>query len=491
MPLPRLPLPRRTGQLLLAMALLHYLVGASLGLSVDEAHYALYAAHPAWSYFDHPPLVGWLQWPLVALQAPTALLRLLPEALWLGSAALAYRLAQRLQPAHEHGDAGFWTVLLLALTPLLHLLGIGLLPDTLLLFFSLLLMTLALQLQEPAALRRLGPWLALGLTLGLAGLSKYTAILAALALAGYLLQLHGAALLRNYRVWVALVLALLLVTPVLLWNLQNDWISLRYQAAHGAGGHWQLLDLLRFALLQLLVYGPLLLWGLRGPVRAGTAGLRAFFLLPFAVLALMAGGGSSLPHWTAPAWACLAPFAGVALAGTHGRVVRLLALLQALCCALALGLMLSAGQPLLHNMQGQGNSQAPSNPFADFYGWDAAGSRALSLAAQEGLSSVSVQNWTLASRLGWYARPLPVHVLEDRFDQFTLWAGALAPGADTLLVDWSQLAYTLPLGAHGFADCRLLATQDVQRLGAPVAQFRFYACHRWSGQAQPRLQELP
>ncbi|MFZ2327635.1 MAG: hypothetical protein WAW73_12005, partial [Rhodoferax sp.] len=105
-----------------------------------------------------------------------------------------------------------------------------------------------------------------------------------------------------------------------------------------------------------------------------------------------------------------------------------------------------------------------------------------------GLHSVAVQNWTLASRLGWYARPLPVHVLEDRFDQFDLWAGDLPPGGDTLLVDWSQLAYTVPLGAHGFASCTLLATQDVQRLGAPVASFRFFACRNWSGQPQPQLQ---
>jgi hypothetical protein len=48
--------PRWRGGLLLALAL-HLLLGAALGLSVDEAHYALYAAHPALSYFDHPPLV--------------------------------------------------------------------------------------------------------------------------------------------------------------------------------------------------------------------------------------------------------------------------------------------------------------------------------------------------------------------------------------------------------------------------------------------------
>ena len=65
---------------------LHFVLGAGMGLSVDEAHYLLYALHPALSYFDHPPLVGWVQWPLVALDAPTAVLRLVPGLLWLATA---------------------------------------------------------------------------------------------------------------------------------------------------------------------------------------------------------------------------------------------------------------------------------------------------------------------------------------------------------------------------------------------------------------------
>ena len=100
---------------------------------------------------------------------------------------------------------------------------------------------------------------------------------------------------------------------------------------------------------------------------------------------------------------------------------------------------------------------------------------------------MGVQNWTLASRLGWYASPLPVYVLEDRFDQFDLWAGDLPAGGNTLFVDWSQLAYMAPIGDNGFTDCTLLETQDVRRLGTTIATFRFYACHNWSGQPRPRL----
>ena len=498
------PVPRKIALWLALMCALHLGLGAALGLSVDEAHYALYAAHPDWSYFDHPPLVGWAQWPLVALGASTWVLRLVPELLWLGTALVVYRLAERLHtapvgsPSPAQGQAGLWAVLSLSLAPLLHVLGIGLLPDTLLMFFTTLLVWTTLDLMDPIRVRRPLPWLVLGLLLGLAGLSKYTAIFAALAVALCLLLTHGAVLLRNAWAWLALVLAVVLVLPVAHWNHANGWISFAYQAKHGAGGGWQLGHVLRFLVVQLLVYGPLLLWGWsgwRGGVARASRGLAIFFVLPFAVMAVLSGGGTSLPHWTAPAWVAWAPFAGMGLARAlqHGRrwpIVGWVAV-QAALCTTVLGLMLTGGLPFITNTTGQGNSAQPSNPFADVHGWDTAGERARTLAMQHGLHSVAVQNWTLASRLGWYARPLPVHVLEDRFDQFDLWAGDLPAGGDTLLVDWSQLGYEVPTGAHGFADCALLDTQTVQRLGQPIAVFRFYACHNWSGQPQPRLSGTP
>jgi hypothetical protein len=209
------------------------------------------------------------------------------------------------------------------------------------------------------------------------------------------------------------------------------------------------------------------------------------------VLAYLSGGGSSLPHWTAPAWVALAPFAGIGLAVTWGARkrlgVRALVTIQALACVALPAIMLSAGMPFMEGRTASAESSDAPNPFADLHGWDAAGARAKVLAAQQGLDAVVVQNWTLASRIGWYARPLKVHVLEATFDQFDLWAGKLAVGGNALLVDWSQLPYETPLGAHGFAQCRKLESLEVRRLGYAVSSFDFYACSGWSGQPEPRL----
>jgi hypothetical protein len=199
-----------------------------------------------------------------------------------------------------------------------------------------------------------------------------------------------------------------------------------------------------------------------------------------------------LPHWTAPAWVALAPFAGVALAaasrGWQRRGIAALAVAQALACVALVALMVGGGMPFFSGRAANADTTNAPNPFADLHGWDAAGARAQQLAQQQGLDSVSIQNWTLASRLGWYARPLKVHVLQDRFDQFDIWAGKLPVGGSTLLVDWSQLPFVTPLGTHGFAKCTRLDRLGVQRWGYDLAHFDFYACQGWSGSPEPRLQ---
>ncbi|WP_296510799.1 glycosyltransferase family 39 protein [Rhodoferax sp.] len=484
-------------RLLWLVFLLHAVWGAVLGLSVDEAHYLLYAAHPALSYFDHPPLVGWVQIPLVALDAPVAVLRLVPGLCWLLTVWGVHRLTLRLWAGHGSADrAALAAVLALALAPLVHVLGIGLLPDTLLMLLTVALMHQTWTLMQAGAMGRSAPWWVMGVLLGLAGLAKYTAVFTAFAIGFCVVRAQGLRVLRLPALWGGMAIAAVLISPVLVWNAQNDWSSFAYQLAHGKGSVWQAEHVLRFVLTQLVVFGPLFGWAVAG-WRTASRDLRslaALFAVPFAIFTYMAGGGTALPHWTAPAWVALAPFAGMglALAWRHGarRTVAGLAVLQGVVCLALLGLMGTAGWPLVPRSDA---AVAPQpNPFADLHGWDTAGDRARALAAQQGLPRVAVQNWTLGSRLGWYARPLPLFVLAEGESQFPLWSGSLPPGEGVLLVDWSHMAYEPPVGAHGFASCALLDDLPVAHLGMPLARFRFYDCRGWAGATpQPRLTLAP
>lgn len=486
-------------RLLLLGALIHFGFGFLLTLSVDEAHYVLYAAKPDWSYFDHPPLVGWIQWPLVAAGAPDSVIRLIPQALWLVSSLLSRQLAMRLfdQRAPESVAAfaqtlsrdtvGLWAVGLVLLAPVMHVLAVGLLPDSLLMVCVLLLMSMTLNLAQAGAQQRQWPqWLALGALLGLAGLSKYTAVLPALAVIATLLIGRGARVLLTSGPWLAAVLALVLISPVLIWNAQNEWISFAYQLKHGSGGTWQAKRLAAFIGIQLVAYGPLLFLGATLATRQiihtrqwRYAGLLLFFFIPFVVTGLLSGGGGSLPHWTAPAWLAMTPFAALALAQrwASGRRKLILAFIRAqvVICLIAFAALFFVGIPGLSAE----HPLARKNPLADLWGWDQAGLQARELALTHDLKSLSVRNWTLGSRLAWYARPLPVHVLDSRFDQFDLWFGDIAPGSDSLFVNWSQVKYDLPTKPGEFEGCRLIGTFEAKRFERHISRFDFYHCRHW------------
>lgn len=487
-------------RLLLLGLLIHAGFGFLLTLSVDEAHYVLYAAKPDWSYFDHPPLVGWIQWPLVAAGAPDSVIRLIPQALWLVSSLLARQLAMRLfdqQQVTAHGSdvaqplnrdtVGLWAVGLVLLAPVLHVLAVGLLPDSLLMVWVLLLMSVTLSLAQADPLRhKWSRWLALGLLLGLAGLSKYTAILPALAVIVTLLVARGVRLLWTSGPWLAAALALLLISPVLLWNAQNEWISFAYQLKHGSGGAWQAKRLAAFIGIQIVAYGPLLVLGAYLATRQIfqrrqwlLACLLLFFFIPFVVTGLMSGGGGSLPHWTAPAWLAMTPFAALALAQrwASGHKALILAFIRAqvVICLIAFAALFFVGIPGLS----ADHPLSRKNPLADLWGWDQAGIQARELAQTHDLKSLSVRNWTLGSRLAWYARPLPVHVLDSRFDQFDLWFGNIPPGSDSLFVNWSQVKFDLPTKPGEFEWCRLIGTFEAKRFERHISRFDFYHCRHW------------
>jgi len=478
-------------------ALVHFALGFSIEFSVDEAHYALYAQHLAWSYFDHPPLVGWIQWPLVTLTSSEGLIRLVPELLWVISCFLVYQVTLEIHHFIQGRNSGYLTsalpsanscglmaVLAIIAAPMPHVLAIGLLPDTLLAPLSLGLMLMALRwlTQDRFTIR---DWFLTGLLLGLAGLSKYTAIFTAFALLLVFISTHRKPWIGKVGFWLAILLALLLIGPVLYWNWVNDWISFKYQIAHGSGGEWLWRRLGAFLGIQFIAFGPLLILGsyifLKDCMHAkklSLLSLLGFFFIPFIIFASLSGGGG-LPHWTTPAWFCLAPFAGIGLAKAWSvqrkTVIRALFIFQIALCILGFGFVLSGGIS---------SASIKSNPIADLYGWKIAGQKAAQLSQTNKADGIAVQNWTLGSRAAWYAKPIPVFVLDERKDQFDLWFGQLPQGANIVLINWSGMSFSPPVASKlAFERCDLLESLEIERFGQVLSKFDFSLCSNWQGPA--------
>ena len=474
-------------------ALVHFALGFSIEFSVDEAHYALYAKNLDWSYFDHPPLVGWIQWPLVSLTSSEGIIRLIPELLWVLSAFLVYRVTLEIHRLIQGRNAGYLTtalpsanlcglmaVLAIIAAPLPHVLAIGLLPDTLLAPLSLGLMLMALRWTRKENFS-VADWIITGLLLGLAGLSKYTAAFTVFALLFVFLASPKKAWITKTGFWIAGGIALTLISPVLYWNWIHDWISFKYQIAHGSGGTWEWHRVAAFIGIQIACFGPSLLLGVYiflqhcfHTQKLVLLALLSFFVIPFAIFAALSGGGS-LPHWTTPAWFCLAPFAGIGLAKAwamqHRVAIRILLIGQLFICLIGFGFVLAGGIS---------SSTVKSNPIADLYGWKLAGQKAVQLAQAKKVNGIAVQNWTLGSRAAWYSQALPVFVLDQRQDQFDLWFGQLPVGANILLINWSGMPFRPPVGrSQAFESCEPLDSLEFIRFGQVLSKFDFSLCNNW------------
>ncbi len=510
--------------LILGGASLHVLLALAFHLSPDETHYALYSINIDWSYFDHPPMSGWLQWPFGQLaqalgaigKLPDLLMRILPMACWVVSAwwvaALALRLYPQVRPIARAA------LLLWIISPLPHLLGLALVPDSILMPIVVATMAVCWRLSGAANVHDTRSWLLLGVLLGLAGLTKYTAIFIGVGCVLALVAAHGPRVLGLRGAWLAVAVAAILIIPVIAWNATNHWISLAYQSSHAAGTQaWELRRVGAFVVVQLLGYGPLLLLGTWAGQRAAnrsmaTATVSAapmprlspglfclcFGLPPLLLMVYLSGRGSTLPHWSVTAWLALLPAAAAGCVRLWQGVrqgsrkwLGGLGVFQALCCIGLFGLMFSSGFQReqgdeAKSLPGQAIATASFNPFADLYGWDAAARRASELAQKHGNPTLAVMNWTLASRFAWYAHQ-PVKVVQRHLDQFGLWWGVLQPGENVLLVDWSQMSFAPPVGPAEFERCDLLEPQPVYRWGRQIAHFNFQLCKNWQGPKETAL----
>jgi Dolichyl-phosphate-mannose-protein mannosyltransferase len=223
---------------IIAGALALRLYGAAvLGLSVDESYAVAVSRVPTLSFFDHPPLGFMLaRWMADLVGSEAAFWVRLPYlALATGSAVLLYRLTCRLFSQ----QAGVWAVAWFSIAPFfLILAGIWAMPDGPLMFFLLLAASLLRPLIfEDRPSRPLARWMAVGAAFGLAMLSKYQAFLVGFGALVFLLADHrGRRWLAHPGPYIAALVALVLFTPVLIWNAEHGWQSFAFQAGRAVAG---------------------------------------------------------------------------------------------------------------------------------------------------------------------------------------------------------------------------------------------------------------
>ncbi len=191
----------------------------------EETYHWCYSRHPAFGYYDHPPMIAWMIGLGRLLFGDSTLgIRFVPWLASIGTTLALGGVSRRL-----HGvKAAVWTVFLLSIQPATLMGSSFAFPDSpLLLFWSLALLCLVLALETGQGRW----WLGAGAALGAGLLSKYTACFLGASVFGYLV------LSRRDRHWLAspwpylgILLAFATFSPVIYWNATHDWASFRFQS---------------------------------------------------------------------------------------------------------------------------------------------------------------------------------------------------------------------------------------------------------------------
>ncbi len=207
-------------------------VAALTPLFPDETYYWEFSRRLAAGYFDHPPVIAWLVRFGTEIFGDTSLgVRF--GAVMAGGLAALFTAAAANRLRGERG--ALIAAAVFALMPLSTGLTLATPDAPLLCFVAATVYALVRVLQVPAASRAsLRWWCVAGLALGLAVASKYTAALVGLTVfVGMAVIPELRARLREPGPYLATAVALLVFSPVVLWNATHDWASFAFQLSHG------------------------------------------------------------------------------------------------------------------------------------------------------------------------------------------------------------------------------------------------------------------
>jgi len=275
-------------------------LAAALPLTGDEAYYARWGLQPAWGYYDHPPLIGWLLAPLVALSLDPLWVRL-PQLIAVPAIALALVAAVRdLGGASRQAEAWLAGLLFVASGP--SVLNVFVVTDTPLAVASVLAGWAWLRAVRDGRTR---DYALAGLALGLAFSAKYFAVLLGLAFTAHAIAGRHPG---RWRGWVVmLAFALPFGLQHLYWNWTHCWWTVSFNMLNRpphAAGMLASLGLLALSLLYLWPPPLLLAWRHRATALRAARDDALFWILavPAAAFLLVALTRPVGFHWLLSIW---------------------------------------------------------------------------------------------------------------------------------------------------------------------------------------------
>ena len=215
--------------LIIVSVLIRGLLAFLLELTNDEVNYWTYALYPALSYFDHPPLVGWLirATTFNLLFTDEIFVRLSSVIIGAVNTYVIFKIGTKIKDELT----GLYTALLYNASIYCFLVaGTFIMPDTPQLLFWLLALFYFIHALPAVELNKQSrkAMIYAGIFTGLALLSKYHSAFLWVGAGLYIVFLNRKWL-KAKELYIALIISFILFIPVLYWNYHHSFISFTFQ----------------------------------------------------------------------------------------------------------------------------------------------------------------------------------------------------------------------------------------------------------------------
>ena len=410
-------LERKHYYLLAGWVVINILQSIFTELHADESYYWLYSKHLDWGFFDHPPMDACLIYlgGLISYSEWGARFFILILS--------SLTMALLMNELNEKKDLYFLSLFLLSF-PLMHthIAGFLALPDTPLVFFTLLFF---LVYRKFAAKPSFKLSMLLALVAAAMVYSKYHAFL----VLGFLV-LSNLKLVKDKYFWTAIFMAIVLLLPHIIWQFDNQFPTFRYHLVERTKP-LQFKYFIDNILSQVLVAGPLtgvvVLYALR-KFRANNDPFKKAIIYNivgfYAFLALMSFWNRIEAHYTVAVTPLLiiATYPVVSGNPTTKKWFKYLSLPMVVLFFILRFYMAANFIPNVGNLK------------LGFYNREATSLQIKELA--HGKQVAFFNNFASPGMYEYYAKEKCLHLatLDYRFSQFDLWKDELASDNDSIFI---------------------------------------------------------
>ena len=425
--------------LILSVFRIFYILHGPLDLGPDEAHYWEWSRHLDLSYYSKGPMIAYLIALSTAIFGDTVFgVRFMAVALSILSSLLLYRFVYDM---YKDEATALSSALIYQIIPLFTAFSVIFSIDSPFLFFwilSLYIFHRAIADPVPGSQGTgMSAWILLGISLGFGLLTKYTMAFFHLGILVFLVMSDRRYLLRTIRPYAAMLVSLIVFSPVIIWNAQHDWVTLRHTAgqAHIAEGfNISIRNLGEFVGSQIGIVSPVvfvLIFYALHKLYHDEKGYRSMFLTAFSIPVMTFFFFKSIQGKVQANWAMTGYITGIVAVAWYywGSGVQAAAGKRKRTVLLWTGVVIALVVTIVSHYPSLIKLPPKLDPSARLRGWhqlrDEIGPLYKTLATQGPLFLFS-DRYQISSELAFYIDGHPTTYcinLGRRMDQYDLWPG--------------------------------------------------------------------